>query len=201
MGSDLERIFDFMLELDRLKAVLRRSKPIGLDRHENSAEHSWQVCVLALLMAHHAREAVDVTRVVEILLVHDIPEIEAGDQIVYERPSVARAAAERAAARQTFGLLPEGQAAWCMARWEEYEARATKESVFAYAMDRLMPVLQNLRRGGQGWRENGVPREKVLAINAAIGEACPEVWEQLRGRIEEVFDAGVGGARAEGDRP
>lgn len=201
MTPDLDRIFTFMVELDRLKAVLRRTKPVGLDRYENSAEHSWQVCVLALLMARHPREPVDIVRVVEILLVHDIPEIEAGDQIVYERASEARAAAELEAARRTFGLLPEAQAGWCMARWREFEARETREARFAYAMDRLMPVLQNLRNNGQSWRENGVPREKVLAINAAIGEACPPVWEHVRERIEGVFDAGRDGPRAEGSRP
>lgn len=192
-ANDLDRIFEFMLELDRLKAVLRRSKPVGLDRHENSAEHSWQVCVLALLLARHGREPVDIVRVVEILLVHDIPEIEAGDEIVYERPSAARVAAERAAARKTFGLLPEREAAWLLSRWEEYEARETKEAVFAYAIDRLMPVLQNIRRGGRGWRDNGISREQVLAVNTAIGTACPGVWERVRPRIEALFDAGLPG--------
>jgi putative hydrolase of HD superfamily len=195
-ASDLDRIFAFVLELDRLKAVLRRSKPVGLDRQENPAEHSWQICVLALLLAPHARVPVDVVRVVEILLVHDIPEIEAGDEIVYERPSAARAAAERAAARHTFGLLPEREAAWLLSRWEEYEARRTKEAVFAYAMDRLMPVLQNIRRGGRGWRDNDISREQVLAINAAIGTACPDAWEQVRPKIEALFDAGLPGGAA-----
>ncbi len=185
MSDDLQRIIEFILELDKLKAVLRKSKPIGLERYENPAEHSWQISLLALLLAPHAREAVDVARVVEILLVHDIPEIDSGDQIVYEGPSEARAASERQAARRIFALLPEPQAGWCMSRWEEYEARESREAVFAYAMDRLMPVLQNLENDGQSWRENNVPLEKVLAVNAAIGEALPSVWEHVRERIAE----------------
>lgn len=180
-----------MIELDKLKAVLRKSKPVGLERYENSAEHSWQVSLLALIMAPHAAKPVDVARVVEILLVHDIPEIDAGDQIIYQGPSEARAAAELAAAQRIFGLLPEPQAGWCMARWMEYESRETAEAVFAYAIDRLMPVLQNVNNHGQSWRENNVPLDRVLAVNSAIGNACPSVWEHVQALITELSATGV----------
>jgi putative hydrolase of HD superfamily len=185
LSKDLRRIIEFIIELDKLKSVLRETKPVGLERHENSAEHSWQICLLALLLGQHSRRPVDVARVVEILLVHDIPEIDSGDQIVYQGPSEARAATERLAARRIFGLLPEPQAGWCTSRWEEYEARESNEAVFAYAVDRLMPVLQNLKNGGQSWRENNVPLEKVLAVNAVIGEALPSVWENVQALIGE----------------
>jgi 5'-deoxynucleotidase YfbR-like HD superfamily hydrolase len=188
LSGDLERIIQFITEMDKLKAVLRRTKPVGLDRYENSAEHSWQVSLLALLLAPHARQPVDPVRVVEILLVHDIPEIDSGDQIVYEGHSEKRAAAERMGARRIFGMLPEPRASWCMSRWEEYEARQSNEAVFAYAVDRLMPVLQNLENGGQSWRENKVPFEKVLAVNAAIGEALPSVWEHVQLRLGAIRD-------------
>jgi len=187
LTGDLGRIIQFITEMDKLKAVLRKTKPVGLDRYENSAEHSWQVSLLALLLAPHARQPVDPARVVEILLVHDIPEIDSGDQIVYRGRNEARTAAEREGARRIFGLLPEPQAGWCMSRWEEYEARQSNEARFAYAVDRLMPVLQNLENGGQSWRENDVPLEKVLAVNAAIGEALPSVWEDLEVVIRERF--------------
>ncbi|HLQ65971.1 MAG TPA: HD domain-containing protein [Candidatus Limnocylindrales bacterium] len=178
--DDLQRIFEFIIELDKLKAIVRRTKPTVLERYENSAEHSWQVCLLAVLLAQHSRQPVDVTRVVEILLVHDIPEIDAGDRIVYEAPSDARTATERQAASRIFGILPEPQANWCMSRWEEYEARESSEAVFAYAMDRLMPVLHNLESHGQSWRENNVSLEKVLSVNAVIGEVLPAVWERVQ---------------------
>jgi putative hydrolase of HD superfamily len=187
-SDDLERIFAFMLELDRLKAVFRRSRPAGLERRENSAEHSWQVGLLALLLAGHAREPLDAAHAAEMLLVHDIPEIDVGDQIVYERPSDVRAAAERDAARRIFGLLPEAQAARCLALWEEFEARKSREAVFARALDRLMPVLQNLQSDGRTWRENGIRKEQVLTVNSVIGEALPEVWDRVRPRIEALFD-------------
>ena len=180
LNSDLQRILEFIVELDKLKAVLRKTRPIGLERYENSAEHSWQVCLLALLLAGYAREPVDIVRVVEMLLVHDIPEIDAGDQIVYAGQSETRAAAEQQAALRIFGMLPEPHARWCMARWQEFEGRESKEARFAYAVDRVMPVVQNLKNGGQSWRENQISLERVLAVNAAIGEACPSVWEHVQ---------------------
>ena len=188
MDTDLRKIIDFIIEVDKLKAVLRKTRPVALERYENSAEHSWQVSLLALLLAPRARWPVDPVRVVEILLVHDIPEIDSGDQIVYQGPSESRTAAELQAARRLFGILPAPQAEWCMARWEEYEARTSHEAVFAYAVDRLMPVLQNLENDGQSWRENRVPLEQVLAVNAAIGEALPTIWEQVRVLIEHLME-------------
>ena len=193
-AAEIKRAIDFIIEMDKLKQVLRKTKPVGLERYENSAEHSWQVCLLAVLLAPHARLPVDTGRVLELLLVHDIPEIDAGDQIVYQGPSDARSAAERAAAGRIFGMLPDAQNEWCLARWEEYEARSSREAVFAYAIDRLMPVLQNTRNNGQSWRENQIPLDRVLAINAAIGDALPAVWEHVRSLIEEFAPAKGGGA-------
>jgi len=191
LSGDFQKIFDFIVELDKLKRVVRRSKPVGLDRYENSAEHSWQVALLAAIMARHADPPVDALRVVEILLVHDIPEIDSGDQIVYQARSAERVGSEQAAARRIFGLLPDEQAAWCLSRWEEYEARASAEAIFAYAVDRLMPVLQNLRNEGQSWRENGIPLERVLAVNAAVGDALPAVWEEVRALLADPSARGL----------
>lgn len=191
MREDLQRIFEFIIEVDKLKDILRKTKPVGFERYENSAEHSWQVCLLAQLLAQHAKERIDIVRGVEILLVHDIPEIDAGDQIVYQGGSEARTASELAAAQRIFGLLPEPQASWCMARWQEYEVRESREATFAYAIDRLMPLLQNLKNNGQSWRENKVPLDKVLAFNAAIGKACPSIWEYAQELIGQAAQTGV----------
>ena len=197
MSADLQRIIEFIVEVDKLKAVLRRTKPVGMARYENSAEHSWQVSLLALLLAPRACPPVNPLRVVEILLVHDIPEIDSGDQIIYQGRSEARREAERAAARRLFGLLPPTQSEWCLSRWEEYEARMTPEAVFAYAVDRLVPVLQNLKNDGQSWRENRVTLEQVLAVNAAVGDALPDVWEHVQKLIAEFAVAGTMGHRDE----
>ena len=186
--SDLEAIFGFALELDRLKAVLRRTRPTGLGRYENSAEHSWQICLVALVLARRCRVPVDVQRVLEMLLVHDVPEIDCGDQFVYARDAAERHAAEGAAAERLFGLLPEPEGSRLLERWREFEARETPEAIFAYAVDRLLPVLQNLHAGAQGsWREHGVPLHRVTAVNGAIADALPEVWAELEPRIAALF--------------
>jgi putative hydrolase of HD superfamily len=196
LSSDLQKIIDFIIEVDKLKGVLRKTKPVGLNRYENVAEHSWQVCLLAQLLSPYAGAPVDIVRVTELLLVHDIPEIDIGDQIVYQTKDDSRAVAEREAAARIFGLLPELQAGWLMSRWQEYEDRKTSEAIFAYSIDRLMPVLHNINNNGQSWRENRVPLEKILAVNAVIAEACPPVWEYVRDILaqlskEGLFDYGI----------
>jgi putative hydrolase of HD superfamily len=191
LSSDLQKIIHFIVELDKLKAVLRKTKPVGLDRYENIAEHSWQVCVLAQLLSGYSSAPVDIVRVTELLLVHDIPEIDVGDQIVYQTKDNSRADAEREAAARIFGLLPEHQAGWLMSRWQEYEDRKTSEAVFAYAIDRLMPVLHNINNNGQSWRENRISLDKIRAVNAVIGEACPAVWELVQDGLEQLSQEGV----------
>ncbi|HSH97489.1 MAG: HD family hydrolase [Methylophilaceae bacterium] len=191
MTSNLSEIFNFIIEMDKLKAVLRKTKPTGFDRYENSAEHSWQVCLLAQLLVDQSKLTVNISRVTEILLVHDIPEIDVGDQIVYQGHSDIRAARELEAAQRIFGLLPDQQAKWCMERWQEYEDHQTNESIFAYAIDRLMPLLHNLNNDGQSWKENNVPLNKVLTFNAPIGDACPEVWDYLKKLLVQASESGL----------
>jgi putative hydrolases of HD superfamily len=190
-AADIQRILDFVVELDKLKAVLRRAKPVGLERYENSAEHSWHVCVLAMLMAKHSTEPVDLQRVIEILLVHDIPEIDCGDQFVYTRDPAATAIVEAAAAERIFGLLPAAEGEWLLSRWREYEERQTSEAKLAYAADRLMPVLHNVRGGVRSWRENDVPLARVKEVTRAIGDASPAVWAAVEPLIESFFVDGV----------
>lgn len=180
MTADIQNIFDFVIELDKLKTVLRKTKPLGCDRFENSAEHSWQVCMLAVLLANQSPKPLNVFRAVEMLLVHDIPEIDTKDQIVYEAKDAEAIQSEHNAAERIFGLLPEPHRSWCMERWEEYEARQSDEAIFAYAVDRLMPVLQNLNNSGQSWIENRVSLEQILSVNSPIGTALPSVWQYVQ---------------------
>lgn len=162
--TQLERQIAFILEIDKLKGVLRKNKPITLERHENSAEHSWQVALLAMALQPHADEPLDIDRVIRLLLVHDIGEVDTGDTIVYtEGGEAERKAAELAAARRIFDLLPPVQADEMLALWQEFDDNQTAEARFAHAMDRLMPMLLNLNRQGQSWRENGIRKEQVMA--------------------------------------
>ncbi|WP_029770627.1 HD family hydrolase [Pseudogulbenkiania sp. MAI-1] len=184
--TQLERQIAFILEIDKLKGVLRKNKPITLERHENSAEHSWQVALLAMALQPHADEPLDIDRVIRLLLVHDIGEVDTGDTIVYaEGGEAERKAAELAAVERIFGLLPSEQAAEMLALWQEFEANQTAEARFANAMDRLMPMLLNLNRQGQSWRENGIRKEQVMAKAVSKVQAgCRLAGDWVAGQVE-----------------
>ena len=189
--SELQRIVDFVLEIDKLKGVTRKTRPLGLDRYENSAEHSWQIALLAISLAPHAKtEAgapIDIDRVVRMLLVHDIGEIETGDTMVYvEEGWAERKGAEAKAVTRIFAMLPDAQCAAFMSLWDEFEDEQTPEAKFANAADRAMPVLLNLANNGQSWRENGITYERVVhRIAAQIRDGCPALWTYLEGRLDE----------------
>jgi putative hydrolases of HD superfamily len=180
-------IVAFILELDKLKGVTRRTRPLGLDRQENSAEHSWQIAMLASAMAEHAAEPVNIDHVIAMLLVHDIGEIDTGDTIAYAVGGwEERKAAELAAVTRIFGLLPDPQRSRYLALWREFEAGETAESKFANAADRAMPVLLNLANDGQSWRENGISYERVVArVAPQIRDGCPALWTYLDARLAE----------------
>lgn len=192
----MQAVVDFILELDKLKGVTRKVKPLGLDRYENSAEHSWQIALLAASLAPYAPEPVDITRVVAMLLVHDIGEIDTGDTLVFAQDGWAeRKAAERTAVERIFGLLPPQQATAFLALWEEFEHGSSPEARFAHAADRAMPVLLNLNNQGQSWRENGIGYERVRdRIGPPIAQGCPALWAYLEERLADARERGWFGA-------
>jgi putative hydrolase of HD superfamily len=194
----MRQIVEFILELEKLKGITRKTRPIGLDRYENSAEHSWQIALLASTLAHLAAAPVDIDRVIGMLLVHDIGEIDAGDVFVYaEGGWEERKLAELAAVTRIFGLLPEPQGAKFLALWREFEDAETPESRFAHAMDRAMPVLLNLANGGQSWKENGVRHEQVIRrVGPPIEAGCPALWSYLEAELAIARDAGWFGIEA-----
>ena len=188
----MQEIIDFILEIDRLKGVTRKNKPLGQTRFENSAEHSWQIAMLALSLLPHARQPVDAQRVVEMLLVHDIGEIDTGDTMVYaEIDWAARKRDERAAVERIFGLLPDAQRERFLSRWIEFDAEITPEAVFAHAVDRAMPALLNLAANGQSWRENGVTHEQVVKrIGPPIEAGCPALWAHMKASLDAAREDG-----------
>lgn len=192
----LQKQIDFILEVDKLKSVLRKTKPVGLDRYENSAEHSWQAALLALSMAEHAPEALDIDKVIRMMLIHDLGEIDTGDEIVYAATdNAAREAEELAAIRRICGLLPGQQAAELVALWQEFEARVSPEARFARAMDRLMPILLNLNRQGQSWRENGISKQQVLTMAVSkVSDGCPLAGQWLEQALENAEQQGFFGS-------
>ncbi len=187
----LHQQLQFIVEIDKLKTVLRRSYLIEAERRENSAEHSWHVAVMAMLLLEHAEEPVNVCRVLKMLLIHDIVEIDAGDTFCYdEEGALDKAERERQAAHRIFGLLPEDQADELRRLWDEFEARVTPEAKFAAALDRLMPLLHNYHTGGKSWREHGITREQVLVHNAHIGDISEGLWQFVKGIIEDAVVQG-----------
>jgi putative hydrolase of HD superfamily len=192
----MQQIIDFVLELDKLKAVTRKVRPIGLDRYENSAEHSWQLAIMAASLAPFAESPVDINRVIAMLLVHDIGEIDAGDTMVFvEGGWEQRKAAELDGAKRVFGLLPEPQGYHFLTLWQEFEDAATPESRFAHAVDRAMPVLINLANHGGSWREHGISYERVVGrVAPEVKAGCPALWDYLAARLESVRDQGYFGA-------
>ena len=183
----MQPFVDFILELDKLKAVTRKVKPIGLARYENPAEHTWQIALLAASLADYAAQPVDMARVVAMLLVHDVAEIDTGDTMVFVEEGLAeRRVAEALAVRRIFGLLPEPRQTEFLALWQEFEDHATAEATFAHAVDRAMPVLLNLANNGQSWREHGISHARVVGrVGPEVAAGCPALWDYLKARLDD----------------
>jgi putative hydrolase of HD superfamily len=188
----MQAIVDFILEIDKLKGVTRKVKPLGLERYENSAEHSWQLALFASSLAPYAAEPVNIDHVIRMLLVHDIGEIDTGDTMAFvEGGWQERKRDELAAVTRIFGLLPDGRGDHLLALWQEFERGDTPESRFANAVDRAMPVLLNLHNNGQSWRENGITHERVIRrVKSQIQAGCPALWAFLEARIDAEHERG-----------
>jgi putative hydrolase of HD superfamily len=183
----------FLAEADRLKGVLRATTVLGGDRPENSAEHSWHLALYALVLGEQAAPGVRIDRVVRMLLLHDLVEIDTGDVPIHSAEGLAHGsaavlAAERAAADRIFGLLPPDQGADLRALWEEFEAAETPDAVFAKSLDRVQPVMQNLSSNGGTWRTYGVTAEQLEArVGAKVARGAPGVWAWVRERTRGYF--------------
>ena len=178
MSSDrLSQQIAFIIEIDKLKSVLRQTLVTDGSRRENSAEHSWHLAVIAPLLAEYAPEPVEVNRAIRMLLVHDIVEIDAGDTFAYDtQGNESKAEREMQAADRIFGLLPEDQQGEYRALWEEFELRETADSRFANALDRLQPLLNNYRTQGGTWRIHKLNRTQVVKRMEPVREFLPSVY-------------------------
>ncbi len=190
-ATALEQQIRFIVEIDRLKTVLRQNYLVDGSRRENTAEHSWHVTLMALVLCEHAAAPVDRARVLELLLVHDLVEIDAGDTFAYDsQGSETKIAREQAAADRIFGLLPEAQARQLRELWDEYEAAQTAEARFALSLDRLMPMLHNALSEGRAWRANSVIADQVRRRAESISQGSPALGALARELIESSVAAG-----------
>lgn len=189
MTDRLSAGLGFVLELDRLKSVTRRTTLANGSRYENTAEHSWHLAMLALTLGEHADEDVDLDHVVRLVLCHDIVEIDADDTFIYDRVGNGdKAQREDAAAERIFGLLPDGEV--LHRYWREYEERSTPEGRFAYALDRLQPMLLNHASGGGSWHEHGIRADQVLAMNRPIAGGSVDLWEHAQDLVVDGMSSG-----------
>jgi putative hydrolase of HD superfamily len=191
-AARLIRQISFIAECDRLKEVFRQTINTSSRRAENDAEHSWHLCLCVIVLAEHANvPQLDVLRVLQMLIVHDLVEIDAGDTFAYDVAAMAtQRAREEAAAERIFGLLPPDQGRHFRALWEEFEARQTPESKFAAAVDRFQPMLLNCRTQGAAWNRHGVTHDRVVARNRHIADGCAELWRYAEQMLAEVVAAG-----------
>ena len=192
MNERLARQIAFLVEADKLKSIVRRTPLIDLSRLENSAEHSWHLVLVIMVMREYGPEQIDWMRVMEMVTVHDLVEIDAGDVSTYDVDSfAAKALREEAAADRIFGLLPPDQGLHFRALWDEFEAHATPEARFANAVDRLQPLIQNAHACGGSWRTQTLLRGQVLNRMAPIEASLPDVWPHVLDVIESFCEAGV----------
>jgi putative hydrolase of HD superfamily len=192
MPDRLARQLAFVVELDRLKGVLRRTYTIDGARRENSAEHSWHLAAMAVVLAEHAPAGADPLRGITMLLLHDVVEIDADDTFCYDPgANLGREEREKLAAERLFGLLPEDAAAELRALWEEFEAGDTADARWAVALDRLQPLLLNAHHpAGGSWREHGISRVQVMRRMAPIAAGAPGLWPVVERLVDEACAAG-----------
>jgi len=185
--KDLNKQFDFIIELDKLKGIYRQALiKADKNRFENSAEHSWQIALTAHILHEYAVEEVNVSRVMSMLLIHDIVEIDAGDTFAFADPAIlaGQESVELEAANRLFGLLPEKQFLHFKALWIEFEDAKSTDARFAKAMDRILPLLQNMRNEGGSWARHNVKKSQVLSRNQYLEGLAPKLWSYVCEQVD-----------------
>lgn len=183
----------FVTEVGKLKSVLRQTVLAGVGRPENSAEHSWHLATMAMALADHAPAGIDLARVIGMVLVHDVVEIDAGDLFLFADPSAheRQEIAERAAADRIFAILPADQAAAMRRLWDEFTERRTAEAKFARALDRLQPMLENVAVGGGTWKHHGVTADQVLTKVELIEDGSATLGSYARNLVSQAVAMGI----------
>lgn len=191
MDNRLYQQIQFIIEIDKLKGILRQTRLTDNSRQENSAEHSWHLAIMAIILAEYAPPNVDVLRAIKMLLIHDLVEIDAGDTFCYDaQGNLNKAVKEEKAAARLFGLLPPEQGKELQDIWQEFETIETATARFAVALDRLQPLLQNQQNQGGTWRIHGITKNQVMQRMAPVKEVSSTLWLLVEQIIEECIAAG-----------
>lgn len=190
--TNLFQQIQFIKEIDKLKYIFRKTRLISSDRLENDAEHSWHLAMMAIVLAEYANEPIDITKVIKMVLIHDIVEIDSGDVFAYDTTkNHDNFEEELKAAKRIFGILPENQAEEFINLWLEFEEMKTPESKFARSLDRLEPLLQNASNNGGTWCEYDVKYDKVVEKKQVIEEGSAELWKYAKQLIDESVEKGI----------
>ena len=182
----------FIYEIDKVKSIFRKTRLFDNSRYENDAEHSWHLAMMALALGEHAGQPIDISRVIKMVLMHDIVEVDGGDFIVYDKAAAAeKEAREKECAERVYGLLPDDMKDEFIALWQEFEERETPEAKFAAAIDRAEPTIQNYYTEGHSWVTHDVSYEQVVEVNGKkISEGCPPLWEYVESLLDECVEKG-----------
>ncbi|SDL52516.1 HD domain-containing protein [Pedobacter antarcticus] len=190
--SDLLQQVAFIKEIDKLKYIQRRTKLFNSERHENDAEHSWHLAMMTLVLAGHSDKPIDVLKVLKMVLIHDLVEIDAGDTFIYDTSkNHSNTDEERLAANRIFGILPELQAQEFIAIWEEFEEGITDDAKFARTMDRFEPLLQNSTNNGGTWAEFDVEYHTVYSKKKAIQDGSSSIWTYAEHLLNDSVEKGI----------
>lgn len=184
----LQKQMEFIIEVDRLKDIIRQTHLTNGERKENDAEHSWHLALMAVFLSEYSKEPVDVLQVIKMVLIHDLVEIDAGDTYLYdEAGNGTKVAREQKAAERIFHILPEDQAEELFGLWREFEERKTPESKFANTLDRIQPILLNDATDGRAWREHDVCIDQIMSKNEYTSQGSDVLWAY----IQEVFEKNI----------
>lgn len=187
----LEKQMEFILEADKLKSIIRQSYIADGSRKEDDADHSWHLALMCLMLKEHSNEEIDALRVISMVLIHDLVEIDAGDTYAYDdEGNSTKRAREVKAAERIFGLLPEDQKLYLWELWEEFEQCETKEAKFANTLDRVQPMLLNDIAGGKAWREHQVKEEQIEKRNSKTPEGSETLWNYCQTLIKQNIEKG-----------
>ncbi len=186
----LQKQIEFIIEIDKVKGIIRKSRIFHDKRYENDAEHGWHICVMALVLSECANDKIDIYKVIKMALIHDLVEIDAGDTLLYSANRNDATFKERECAKRIFGILPEDQCNEFITLWEEFEAKETPEAKFAGVMDRLEPLLQNYYDDGHTWQKHKINSEKVFNLNKQMEKGSTKLWDYAKSIIEESIQKG-----------
>ena len=187
----LEQQVKFLIEIDKVKNIFRQTYLSDANRKENDAEHSWHLALMAVLLKEYAGEEIDLSRVIPMVLIHDLVEIDAGDTYAYDDEGAStKAEREEKAANRIFGILPEDQGTYFMELWKEFEAYESSDAKFAHMLDNSQPLFLNDASQGKSWKEHGVKKSQIYKRNAKTKEGSQEIWEYMQELVEKHIQLG-----------